>query len=203
MHPLSYNAAAWHAVNQNQPWWNTRQRGREICALCMSATLLQSITCSILDQRSLLRFSGDGFEASGKGGCWRSQEPEGKLGSSQAAGEDHQVEGQVNGRQQGFWPSGKNLSSVTVRLGFDGWPRWPSWHWWPEQRVGARLDPSKLALSRPGEATISPWWPLSPFTPSIYSLGRKNLYVLLPLKHLAEIDRWKPQDICSSEFVRM
>ena len=150
MHPLSYNAAAWHAVNQNQPWWNTRQRGREICALCMSARLLQSITCSILDQRSLLRFSGDGFEASGKGGCWRSQEPEGKLGSSQAAGEDHQVEGQVNGRQQGFWPSGKNLSSVTVRLGFDGWPRWPSWHWWPEQRVGARLDPSKLALSRPG-----------------------------------------------------
>ena len=55
------------------------------------------------------------------------------------------------------------------------------------QRVGARLDPSKLALSRPGEATISPWWPLSPFTPSIYSLVRKNLYVLLPLNILERL----------------
>ena len=159
MHPLSYNAAAWHAVSQNQPWWNTRQRGREICALCMSARLLQSITCSILDQRSLLRFSGDGFEASGKGGCWRSQEPEGKLGSSQAAGEDHQVEGQVNGRQQGFWPSSGEFIICHGQQAGVWWVAKvpPSWHWRPGRGLERGLTQASwhyLALvkqlSRPG-----------------------------------------------------
>ena len=116
MHPLSFALDTQLIKSRIHTAPPDGHSSSEICALCMFTRLLQSITS---DTWPALRFSCDGFEPQGRGGCWRSQEPEGKFWELPGRGSSR--EGQVNGRQQGFWPSGKNLSSVTVKLGFHGW----------------------------------------------------------------------------------
>ena len=154
----------------------------EICAICMSTWLLQSITSAAWPA---LRFSSDGFEALGNGGfadCPRSRRE--SSWSSQA--EDHQREGQVNGN------TATQASDPQVRiyhLSRSGLDLMGSV--WPVTLMTSRgLEPAGQSLSLTG--------PLSLFTPSIYSLGRKNLYVPLHLKSCTDWSVKTPRH--SSEF---